>query len=334
MKTPFYLLLLVLPCILTIASCNKSTDNPTPFQIDSLNAALPKEIINSYSSDSSGIQVHGSYVASIKYDTVNRTIQIYLDDTTTTNLYDLLAKTYTYNSSGFLTSVKAADFGGSDQNSDNTYSVTINRGTDNTINYIAEVSKDGSVYDSIFYNYQAVSGGTKITTVNHYYQGISSSGNDTLIYSFTSNNHLTRWEDPGYETNTDYTLNTNGTIKSYVNTSPNETITANYMYASGLPDGKADAFTQALLGKDYYLPDLIDLDLFVYAYNTISGYDYFNIPFTDAYHISAANLQVTNLGNPITESANWMYQLNAQNNVTQVVYSNNFNDMETVKIKY
>ena len=333
MKTSFYLLLFALACIVTSTSCKKGTDNPTPVQIDSLDAALPKEIIISYSHDSSGIPISGSYVASIKYDTVNSTIQLYYDDTTTANLYDVLGETFTYNSSGYLTNVKVSDNSISgDQNSNPDYNVTINRGTDNTINYIAEVSKDGSVYDSIFYNYQ---GATSITAVNHYYEGVGLEGYDTSVYTFTPGYRLTGLANPNYETNTDYTLNANGTIGSYVTTSPDYTITANYTYASGLPDGKADPFTQVLLGKDYYLPDVADLNPFVYSYNALGDYDDFNIPFTDAYHISAANLQIAESGNPpVTESATWSYQLNADNNVTQVVYSNNLNDSETIKIKY
>ena len=76
------------------------------------------------------------------------------------------------------------------------------------------------------------------------------------------------------------------------------------------------------------------MDPFVYSYNAGGGYDNFNISFTDAYHVSAANVQVEESGNPFTESATWTYQLNAQNNVTQIVFSNSLNDRETIKIKY
>ncbi len=315
----------------TFTSCQKdSSNNPTPMQIDSLNAALPKEIIGYDSYDSSGVTIPGSFVIAIKYDTVNSTVQLYLDDTTTTDPYAVLAETYTYNSSGYLTSVKES---GDIDPGDQSYNVTINRDANNKIIYVSETSIDGSVYDTIFYNYQPVSGGTNITTFNHYRENVSVFGIDTTVYSFNINNGLTQLTGVSFQTITNYMLNANNTVKSYATVGYDDTTNANYSYASGLPDGKADAFMQALLGKDYYMPDILDQDPFVYSYAEISFFDNFNISFTDPYHISSATLQHKGDG-PGTETATWSYQLNAQNNVTQVNYSNNFNDMETIKIKY
>lgn len=322
--------------IVTFTSCHKdSGSNPTPLQIDSLNAALPKEIITSYSYDSSGVTIPDSYVVAIKYDTVNSTVQLYLDDTTTTNPYDKLAETYSYNSSGFLTSVKESPYSGPIDPSDQNYNVIINRDANNKIIYVSETSIDGSVYDSIFYSYQAVSGGTNITTFDHYRENISNFGIDTMIYSYNSNNILTQSADVSFHSITNYILNANNTVKSYtaVDDGYGDTTHATYSYASGLPDGKADLFVQTLLGKDYYMPDIFDQDPFVYAYNASSGYDDLYISFTDPYHISSATLHGNGFSGG-TETATWSYQLNTQNNVTQVNYSNNLSDKETVKIKY
>ena len=334
MKTTFYLLLFVILFVVVFTSCHKDTNSPTPTQIDSLNAALPKEIITSYSSDSNGITVPGSYVVSIKYDTVNSAVQLYFDDTTTTNPYDILGETFTYNASGYLISVKESDDTRvNDPDSDPLYNVTVNRDANNKIIYISEVSKDGSLYDSIFYNYQAAGTGTNITTILHYLEEGGSSGTDTVVYTYTSDNKLSQETDLQFDTYT-YTFNTNNTIKSDNISGQDGNFTSNYTYASGLPDGKADAFVQALLGKDFYIPDLYYLDPFVYSYDFAGYYDDYSFSFTDPYHISASNLQGTNGTDPITETATWMYQLNAQNNVTQVIFHDSFNDMETVNIKY
>ena len=337
MKTPFYLLLLIVTCNAIFTSCNKNADKPTPLQLDSLNTALPKQIIISSTSDSEGTTVTDNVVVSIKYDTTNRMIQLYLDDTTNTNPYDVLGETYSYNSDGYLISIKEADDGTDDQNSNNTYNVTFNRDANNNINYIAQISKDGSWYDSIFYNHEPSNGGIVITTIDHYYEGTPDlSGEDTLVYTYNSNHGLLQLAD--FQSNTLFTLNTNGTVKSYLTNTLVYNATVNYTYASGLPDGKADAFTQALMGKDYYMADVLDYDPFVYSYYTYNDYDEVSIPFTNPYHISSANFKAVgfNANNNFTDNIadTWSYLLNAQNNVTQVVFNSSDGDKEIIKFKY
>ena len=339
MKSTFYLLIIIVTCAATFTSCNKNSDNPTPQQLDTLNAALPKQIIISSTTDSEGTTVTDNVVISFKYDTTNRMIQLYLDDTTNTNPYDVLAETYSYNSDGYLIGIKEADNGTDDQNLDQTYNVTFNRNADNNINYVAEVSKDGSWYDSIYYKYEPSNGETVITTVDHYYEGSPDlSGEDTLVYTYNSNHGLLQLADPSFQTNTLFTLNTNGTVQSYVTTTPAYNATVNYTYASGLPDGKADAFTQALLGKDYYLSDVLDFDPFVHSYNHGNDYDEAPVPYTNPYHISSANFKAVGINgnNNFTDNITdtWSYQLNAQNNVTQVVFNSSEGDNETIKFRY
>jgi len=339
MKSIFYLLLIVLVCNTTFTSCNKNQDTPTPQQLDSLNAALPKEIILFGSTDSEGTTLTESNVISIKYDTTNRNIQFYTDDTTNTNPYTTLVETYSYNSDGYLTSIKQVDDGTDDQNLDQTYNVTFNRNANNNINYIAEVSKDGSWSDSIFYKYEPSNGETVITTVDHYYEGSPDlSGEDTVVYTYNSNHGLLQLADPAFQTNTLFTLNTNGTVQSYMTTTPVFKATVNYNYASGLPDGKSDAFTQALLGKDYYLADVLDFDPFVHSYGNSTDYDEAPVPFTNPYHISSADFKVVglNANNNFTDniSETWSYLLNAQNNVTQVIFNSSDGDKEIIKFRY
>jgi|GEM_PF-6436946 len=336
MKTTFYLFLIVLACNATFTSCNKNSDNPTPQQLDSLNAALPKQIIIVESYDSNGIQkTIISDVYSIKYDTANKIVQLYIDDTTNTNPYDVLTDTYTYNSSDYLISIKEGDDNNTEPpNQDIFYNVTINRGADNNINYIAEVSKDGSYYDSIFYKYAPSNGATVITTVSHYQEGTGgNTGEDTSVYTYNSNHGLTQLAEPNFQTNTSFSLNANGSVNSYVSTTPDFTLNVNFTYASGLPDGTADAFTQVLMGKDYYLADVLNLDPFVLPFISSGGYDgTIDIPVTDPYHLSSANFQAT--GGNESQTFNWSYQLNAQNNVTQVVMSNSNNSHAAIKLKY
>ena len=337
MKFTFYLLLIFVTCNAIFTSCNKNADKPTPPQIDSLNAALPKQIIISETSNPDGTPLTESYVISLKYDTTNRMIQLYFDDTTNTNPYDVLGETYSYNSDGYLISVKQADNGTDDQNFDQSYNVTFNRDANNNINYIAEVSKDASWYDSIFYKYEPSNGGMAITTVDHYYEGSPAlSGENTDVYTYNSNHGLLQLDNPTFQTNTLFTLNTNGTVQSYVTTTPDYKATVNYTYASGLPDGKTDAFTQALLGKDYYLQGVLDFDPFVHTYNNVNDYDEAPVPFTDPYHISSANFHAVGTNNTFTDNITdtWTYLLNAQNNVIQANFNSTDGDTEIIKFKY
>ena len=74
MKCRFALLILI-ATVLGL-SCQKTQDSPTPVQIDSLKAALPKQIIETFTDNSSGQPITNTYVVSIKDDTVNRTIEL------------------------------------------------------------------------------------------------------------------------------------------------------------------------------------------------------------------------------------------------------------------
>ena len=130
-------------------------------------------------------------------------------------------------------------------------------------------------------------------------------------------------------------MNTNGTVQSYVTTTPDYKATVNYTYASGLPDGKTDAFTQALLGKDYYLQGVLDFDPFVHTYNNVNDYDEAPASFTNPYLIHpliSTQWELTILLLNITDT--WTYLLNAQNNVIQANFNSTDGGTEIIKFKY
>ncbi len=86
-----------------------------------------------------------------------------------------------YNSDGYL--IKSSGF-----NDGDFYDIDINieRGTDNKIDYIEYDNKGGSRNDTVFYNWQAVSGGTNITTIHRPSIYLT----DTVTYEFSTDNRL------------------------------------------------------------------------------------------------------------------------------------------------
>jgi hypothetical protein len=317
MKTRFYFLFILLLCTITIISCKKGDNTPTPAQVDSLKSALPSQIITAYTYDSSGqgsttIKVTKTYAVSIKYDTIHYRIDLYLDDTTNTNPYDVLAATYMYNTGGYLTSYKQTNdnFG---SGYDLGFDATINRGSDNTISNIVKVWKGGDDIDSIFYTYQAASGGTVISTLERSYQSQDLVGTYAITYNYSADKRLTKADlDLGIFT---YTYNANNSLQGFSVEGSGTTLNTTYTYTSGLPVGKADVFLQTLLGKDYYLLDLKELDPFVVTVN--SDFEYIGNSITDPYHVTGGNQQGTFNGDPYPASATWTYELNDNDNISK-----------------
>ncbi len=93
-----------------------------------------------------------------------------------------------------------------------------------------------------------------------------------------------------------------------------------YSYSSGLRDGKADVFVQTLLGKDYYLFDIKTFDPYMLSVDN----DFENIVFSikDPYHVTNGTISGVPPDSPdsFSVSASWKYQLNGENNVTNMTF--------------
>ena len=128
MNMKFFLISgLVLILAGSLFSCQKNVEPVSPETADSIKSVLPKQVIwQSYFT----ISEDKAIVISLQYDTLNRKINLYLDDTTNTNPYDYLAISYTFNNNGYL--IKATGFDGDGPDFADAV-VDINRNADNKI---------------------------------------------------------------------------------------------------------------------------------------------------------------------------------------------------------
>jgi hypothetical protein len=318
MKYSFYFLAAII--LFVSASCQKETDTPPPGTIDSLKTALPKQI---FVTDLLLPPATGTDVASIKYDTANRKIELYIDDTTNTNPYDQLATSYIYNNSGYLVSHKILDAGVIEE------SYSIERSADNKIINIAHLDNFLNIKDTTFFNYQTVSNGTKITTIEHFYYPASPVFIDTALYTYNTDFKLTQVLTSGGGV-TNYEYNTNNSIKKLLFLSPDASNETNFFYTSGLADGKEDVLVRTLLGKDYYIQNLRDFYYFV----SFADNEYITVSATDPYHPTRMQDITNNNGSVSTEERTWSYELNAQQLLSKVTGCLNGVQDAVIRFKY
>lgn len=204
------------------------------------NTGCQKEISPAILKDSTGvnipvlrqIQVHSvssvnpfSLIFSIQYDTINRKINFYSDDTTTSTPYDRLVYSYQFNPDGYLISADVLDSNG-------TFGpdFTISRNNTNQIQKIVE------------YNSEILNG---------------TSYNDTVYYSYsTSGNQMMVQDSVRFHDQQNFL-----TEKSVFN-SQNKLVSANYFYA-GLPDG-TENYTYNLQGGVSKIVTDLDTTEFTY----------------------------------------------------------------------
>ena len=305
---------LALSCILF--SCQKNVEPVSP---DSIKSVLPKQIIwqNYYG-------VSEIKVISLQYDTLNRKINLYFDDTTNTNPYDYLAISYTYNKNGYL--IRATGFDGDGPDFADAI-FDINRNSDDKINYIA---KDEAYVgkDTTFYSYQT-SNGNNIRTI--FYNRDDPFFNDTTVYLFDNDFDLisidhSKSEFFSFEYNADKSLKTIAANK--ISSHGNE-----FFYQAGNTDKKEDLFLKLLIGRDYYLPDLKKLFPFQFAGGNMYSYgSVFGIYATNPYHIVRATNKVPDFG--IDDVATLSYEYNERQLLSKVTYNSTSESEQMAIFKY
>lgn len=316
MKYSLYFLAAII--LIASASCKKETDTPGPGTIDSLKAVLPKQV---FYTDLTLPPANGTDVASIKYDTANRQIELYIDDTTNANPYDQLATSYIYNNSGYLVSNKIFNAGVVEE------SYSIERSADNKIINIAHLDNFINTKDTTFFDYQTVGGGTKITTIEHFYYPGSPVFIDTASYTYSVDFKLTQIQKSGGGVTT-YEYNTNSSIKKLLFLSPGISNETNFFYTSGLADGKEDILLRTLMGKDFYIQNIKNL----YSFTSFADNEYITVSATDSYHPTRMQDIANNNGFVSTEERTWSYELNAQQLLSKVNAS--FDGMQDAVIRF
>jgi hypothetical protein len=300
MKIPFLFLSIAGILLFTIStSCNKENTPPTPNQIDSIKNRLPKQV---FISSTSILDTFPPYsfngIISIKYDTTNLKIELYLNDTTNSDPDKLFVR-YRFNNDGYLVSWiynRLPTQGGYISIPD---TVTIERSSDNRIRSIKNTSIIMEGGSPINFSYQS-SGQNLIIKLEEppftqYYTFNADLKCVSLFAPSFDRDYHSDWTDT-------FLYNSSGSLDSTVSSGWNlilkpdlvtwekayVTIAEKILYSSGIPDGKEDLLMKTLLGKDYYMLSLYQkaqLYLFSMPFDE-SGVSSYYYSFTDPYHAS------------------------------------------------
>jgi hypothetical protein len=256
-------------------SCSKNTSDPIPPQADSILSRLPKQFIFAGFNSDGAAEVK---VYAIKYDTTNLKIDIYLDDTTTSNPFDELLINYTYNKDGYLSSY-VLSAGARDKILN-----TINRGADNKINWIAHIDEVDQENDTTFFTYSSFPDSTVINTSIHQALPVSSIINNR--YTYNTLGQIVRSELGDGNTLQNFEYNPNGSIKKKSSLSSGTyeyTYDLNFTYSSADFNPVYDSLKVLLLGKDFYLENINDFYPFSFYTNA------FTYSFTDPFGLIKSN---------------------------------------------
>jgi len=305
-----------------IVACDKNNDEPiAPQDVETLNSVLPKQAIFT---DETVAPASRTQVYSVKYDTANHKIELYVDDTTNTNPYDILAMAYTYNSSGYLTGRKIWDHGNL------ITTTTIERDTDNKINWIASKDYEVDVKDTVFFSYQAVSGNLRLVTIVNTYYAAMNVQVDNYVYNYDAGFKIKDVQKNGSDEKLLCEYNTNNSIKKMNFEGYGGTNETNFYYTSGIADGKDDIVQKVFLGKDYYLQNIKDL----YCFNSFVESRYYSVSATDPFHLSKMQDIYDDGYQIITDERSWSYELNSRQLLSRLTASTNAQQESTVKFKY
>jgi hypothetical protein len=249
MKKAFILISSVLSIFLANTGCQKEV--PASILGDSTNISTTQALRR--------IKVHHpsvndpyDAVFSLQYDTAGRKINVYLDDTTTSNPLDLLAINYQFDANGYLVSSNSIEYDGTFQPD---FVITRNGSgqIQKIIEYNAEEANGIPYDDTVYYSYQQSAGKTTVqdSVRFHFNPGFSTRRTD---YN-SQNNPLVEY---GYFGSTFKTYNYNNGVVSNIITPNDPTYypgndTAYFTYDNTPVASQWQGLPQLLLGKDYYI---------------------------------------------------------------------------------
>jgi len=279
-------------CILlfVFAACQKQL-NTAEIIVEEPESSFPKQLIFSDWEETT------AEVWSIKYDTTDRMISIYVDDTTTTNLYDQLKYSYHYNSAGYL--IKYVDYFGLEEGTR-----MIVRDQDNRIQYITNHDYFKNDNDTSFYTYSTVGSSLQITAdrKNDFFS--STNFTQRAIFTYTDNllQSLQYVQD-----STEYIYEYSGSMLTSiesVNKQGETTVLCSYETEN--PGYPSDKLLELILGKDYYLHDLRDMYFF----------PLYRLPYlvlfsaSDPHHLSETSFSYKDESGELNENVTFRYTLN------------------------
>jgi len=296
-----------------MAACNKQID---PIPTEEIASQLPKQVFLLFEYDD-------PLLYAVKYDTTNYLVEVYYDDTTNANPYDILAKRFQFNNAGYL-----VNYTGNNEDGSLDETKTIHRGSDQKIQWIAGAYTYNSSKDTTWFYYNNNASGTEITTRKYTYfdNETTPTYSDSIYHQYNTENQVMEngrenWYNP-YR----YTYNSTGSLNAIATTN----YSANFAYNSGIPNGSYDIPLIAFLGKDYYIQQLKDL----YPFNVFYDDDNFSISATDPYHMTRFDESYTDQSGQVeTEYRTYQYDVQ-QNRVSRIVIGSSDYGTDQVLFRY
>jgi hypothetical protein len=238
-----FLFTVLIACQKQISSLEEEEETEQPEEIIQ---QLPKQIVLKHFTD--------SYIEvwSMQYDTANRRINVYYDDTTNANPYDVLKASYQYNADGYL--IKVIESDGTDEETS-----VISRDANNRIRYITNHDEYFENTDTSFYNYENISDSVRVSIERRAYldQDVEKSN-----YAYTYKNkslQTLRLNFSDFLYNYQYQQNKLTNMEWVSN---GDFIRVAMIYQTPAPDETRDLFQELILGKDYYIQDIRDMYFF------------------------------------------------------------------------
>ena len=292
-------LLVFIACQKQISSVETITEQPS--------TTLPQKIIFTDWEETT------STVLAIKYDTADNSINIYQDDTTTTNQYDQLRYSYQYNADGYL--IQYIDHLGLEKGTRQ-----IVRDQANRIQYITNHDYFNRDIDTSFYTYDFAGPSLQITAKRKSDFFVGSDFIQTVIFTYKDNLLQTLQY---VQDSLNYTFEYNGSMLTGIKSANTDHQTTFFCsYQTSNPENKRDELLELILGKDYYLYDLREMYFFAL----------YRLPYvvllsaSDPHHVSASAYSYKDDENDLIKSETYRYTFNEkQLPVLIETYTDNLN---------
>lgn len=289
---------LMISCIffaLVISSCQKDVESTEEEMEETINR-LPKQIIYTESVD------NYSEVWSIKYDTLNRKINVYYEDTTNTVLYDKIKESYQYNNNGYLVKYESFWDDGESEQTD------IVRNANNQINYIIYSQDFNASADTFFYTYQKFGDDLNIKVVRGEEPQPGVIEDRERTYTYNADLQLTSIFHHNSEESTEFSYSQGKFVRAFYedDDSFHEELVS---YTTGSQPFKQDSLLQLVLGKDYYIQGIRDM----YFFQIFSSDGFFMLSGSDPNMPSRLESRGNNsFDEEYNEVRNYAFELNQQ----------------------
>jgi len=244
MKQPLSLFVLIILVLVIGSSCQKEL---SPVDLDTTNTnssyALRRIKIH-HPSSTDPLDL----VVSLQYDTSNRKLNFYFDDTTTSSPFDRLVTTYQFDGNGYLNRCDAIeDFSSNVMRPDFVISRNSNGQIQKIIEFDAEELNGISYNDTVYYSYEQ--SGTQ-TIVQDSVLFHSNSYFNTRRTTYNSQNKPVSEEYPAF--NSWSTINFSYS-NDRLSSATSDYNTTSFTYNNTVVSNEWENLAPSLLGKDYYI---------------------------------------------------------------------------------